>query len=109
MSAAATSMTSGTVLRPGSARGTDSRKRRAEAPHRTRRATRPPWRAPRRAEIHERLIEVVSAPAGHERLSQRPQPGFAAQPLEPSRPEEHAAEHAAHIRIEHGRIPPERE
>src|SRR5215470_18254307 len=107
MSAAATSMTSGTALRPGSARRAERRERRAEAPHGTRRAVGTPRRAPRRAEIHERLVEVVSAPSRHERLRQRPQPRLAAQTLEPARPKEHAAEHPAYVRIEHGRIPTE--
>src|SRR5262249_38373 len=109
MSAAATSITSGTALRPGSARRAERRERRAEAPHGTRRAVGTPRRAPRRAEIHERLVEVVSAPSRQRGWRQPPRPPLAANPLGPAGPEDPTAEPPAYVRIEPGRTPTERE
>src|SRR3989442_13003597 len=110
MSAAATSMTSGTALRPGAAVAVGERgERRAEAAHRAARAARPARRTPRGAEVHERLVEVVTAPWRHQRLGQRPHARLAAQAPEAPRAEEHAAEHAPDVGVEHRRAAAEGE
>src|SRR5438067_1141226 len=110
MSAAATSITSGMVLRfrPAPAARVCG-KRRTHTAQGAGRAAWPARGAPGGAEVHQRLVEVVAAPTRHERLRQCPETRVAAQSPEPARAEEHAAEHAPHVGVEHGGAAAERE
>src|SRR5204863_9795159 len=92
MSAAATSITSGMVLRfrPAPAARVCG-KRRTHTAQGAGRAAWPARGAPGGAEVHQRLVEVVAAPTRQERLRQCPETRVAAQSPEPARAEGHAA------------------
>jgi hypothetical protein len=93
--------------RPGSfPLGARSVERAAGAPHRARGTHRSARAADERAEIHDRLIEVVGAPRRQRRLRQRPQARGA--PATSAGPE-HAREDARGVGIENRGILPERE
>src|SRR5687768_2020114 len=94
MIAAATSMSRGTTSAAleGMAR--------AERLHRAGRAARLPRRAPRGPEVHQRLVEVVGAPARDESAREIPPARLAAHPAQPARAEKDATEHAANVRVQ---------
>src|SRR5262245_32047486 len=81
----------------------------AEALHRAESAARLARCAPRRAEIHERLVEVVAPPARDERGGQVPENALSAHAGEPARTEEHAAQNAPHVGVEYRRVAAVRE
>src|SRR5207244_5722822 len=57
-------------------------------------------RAPGCAEVHEGLIVVIGPSDGYQRFREVPHRLLTAQPLEPSRAEEHPAKHTSHIGID---------
>src|SRR6266850_8061066 len=78
----------------------------AERAHRAGGTAGPPRRAPGGAEVHEGLVEVVTAARRHEPLGQIPQRLVAAGAA--ARSEKDPAEHAADVGVEHGHVTAER-
>src|SRR5439155_392341 len=61
-------------------------------------------RAPRRAEIHERLIEIVASAARHQRGGEVPEDPLPANSREPAWAQEHPTQDAPHVGVEHGGV-----
>src|SRR5262249_48176305 len=79
---------------------------RAEGPHRAVPALRRAGRAPRGAEVHERLVVVVATARWHQGLAEVPHGLLALERGEAIGAEKDAAEHAAHVGVDPRRVAP---
>src|SRR5262249_26229234 len=77
----------------------------AEAPHGARAAAGLGRRAPRRPEVHERLVEVVAVTARHQRRGEVPELSLAPHARQPPWPHEDATQDTPHVGVEHGSVP----